>query len=216
MVKNTNSPALRYTSPFSGTMKGDKINNSDGLDSGTMKGDKINNSVKIKGLTFFRCSVPLCFVFFSSCISINLDSIKDKPAKGVVFQAPPAPYKLVPQKKMDARWENPADRTALSFFSNCSAVADYTSLKKFQQEILTGLPTFYVTYKKKTSHQNQEAYYLQLKSRRAFKKQKKTMELFLFKKDKCFYALSFLSPQYRGRVKKSPDFKVFVQRFSAP
>ena len=169
----------------------------------------------IKRLTFFRCFVPLCFLFFSSCISVSLDSIKDKSAKGVVFQAPLAPYKARLQKEMDARWENPVDRTVLSFFSNCSAVADYTSLKKFQQEILKGLPAFYITYKKKTSHQKQKAYYVKLNSSR-FKKQKKTMELFLFKKGNCFYALSFLSPQHRNRIKRSPVFHRFIKGFLAP
>lgn len=157
-----------------------------------------------------------CFLFFSSCVSFNFDSLKDQPAQGVVFKAPSPPYKRAVKKGMDASWENQKNNNTLSFFSNCSPATQFTFLEQFQKELLDGLKTFRLIDKKETSHQTQKAYYLYLNQ---FKVKRKTvsLNLFLFKKANCFYVLSFLTSSLGKHIANQTQvFKNFIREFRAP
>ncbi len=155
-------------------------------------------------------------IFFSSCISFNLDSLKDKKAKGIVFQPPPEPYQKVEKEEMDMAWENPENNSTLSFFSNCSRVTRFVPLKQFQKELLDGLKTFQVRSQKETEHQDQKAVYLLL-SESGSGSQIMSMEIFLFKKEKCFYVLSFLKPLLKEyNIDQVSVFENFVKGFHAP
>ena len=173
----------------------------------------------------------LCFFIsclFNSCISVDLSSLKDQTAREVVFQPPPPPYKKVSKKGMDLYWEHPAEGASLSFFSNCSDSAPFTPLARFQKELLAELKTFRVTGVEQTQHQNQKAVRLQLKQLRP---KILNMDLFLFRKEKCFYALNFLMPagsSSRARPHIQPRapspsaqrprevFSNFIREFRAP
>ena len=176
----------------------------------------------LKRKSVVRWSLPGLFfiVLCSSCISFNLNSLKDVAAEGVTFQPPPAPYKKVVKKGMDASWENPEEGSTVSFFSNCSSASQFTSLEQFQKELLDGLRAFHVLDKKETLHQNQKAYYLKLsqfKNKSSEKKETVNMELFLFKKANCFYALSFLLFVVdKSASNQTQVFKNFIQGFLAP
>ena len=155
-------------------------------------------------------------IFFSSCISFNFDSLKDKRAKGIVFQPPPEPYKRVEKEEMDMVWENPENKSTLSFFSNCSRVTRFVPLKQFQKELLDGLKTFQVRSQVETEHQDQKAVYLLL-SESGSRSQIMNMEIFLFKKEKCFYVLSFLKPLLKEHnIDQVSVFENFIKGFHAP
>ena len=159
----------------------------------------------------------LCVVFFfNSCVSFNFDSLKDQTAQGVVFQAPSAPYKEMVKEGMDVSWENPKNNNTLSFFSNCSFAHQFISLKQFQKELLDGLKSFRLINQKQTIHQDQKAYHLYL-SQLELKNQTIGMEIFLFKKEDCFYVLSFLASTVSGRGSRQVQiFKNFIREFRAP
>ncbi len=155
-------------------------------------------------------------VFFGSCVSFNFDSLKDKTAKGVVFQAPPAPYKETVKEGMDFSWENPKNDDTLSFFSNCSFANQFVSLESFQKELLDGLNSFRLIDQNQTVHQGQKAYHLYL-SQSGLKKQTIGMEIFLFKKEDCFYVLSFLKSHLsKPESHQVQVFKKFIREFRAP
>ena len=158
-----------------------------------------------------------CIVFFfSSCVSFNFDSLKDKTAKGVVFQAPSAPYKEMIKEGMDFSWENPKNDNTLSFFSNCSFASQFVSLEQFQKELLEGLKSFRLIDQKQTVHQAQKAHHLYL-SQFGSKKQTIDMEIFLFKKEDCFYVLSFLGSHLsKHESHQIQVFKKFIREFRAP
>ncbi len=171
---------------------------------------RINNALRIYFIPFFL------FLIYSSCISFDLNMLKDHSAEGVTFKAPPKPYKKIPQKGMDASWQDQAGGNILSFFSNCSSATPFTSLEEFQKDFLGDLKNFRVIYKNQTHHQNQKANYLKLKSLKP-PDSKTSMELFLFKKEKCFYALVFLTTNPQKNISdQTPVFKNFLQEFRAP
>ena len=147
-------------------------------------------------------------------MSVNLDSLKDQKAKGVVFKEPPSEYKKKSQKGLDVLWENPTDKSSLSFFSNCSEAHQFTSLGQFQSEILEGLRAFRIIRREQKIHQGQLAHQISLVKT---KKQKISLQLFLFKKEKCFYTLSFLIPETKTiTLKQQQIFKDFIREFRGP
>ena len=134
----------------------------------------------------------------------------------MVFIPPPPPYKKWAKKGVDAFWKAPKNGSILSFFSNCSSTAPFASLEQFQKDILEDLKRFRVIYRDKTQHQGQKARYLKL-SQLGAENLKITVELFLFKKESCFYALSFLSHGTKNPLSfKTLVFKNFIQEFRAP
>lgn len=173
---------------------------------------RINNAFRTGFTLFFGGLFLIC----NSCISFDLSMLKDQTAKGVIFKAPPLPYKKIPKKGMDAFWQDQAEGNRLSFFSNCSSTTPFTSLEEFQKDILGGLKNFRVIYKNQTQHQSQKANYLKLRQLKT-QDSKMIMELFLFKKAKCFYALSFLTAKSQTNISvQTPVFKNFRQEFRAP
>ena len=191
-------------------------------------------------MRFFCFVYFFIFGFFCvSCVSLNFKLPKDQKAKGVLFQPPPAPYKKVLKEGMDSAYENSQNKNVVAFFSNCSAVTPWTSLSAFQKDLLDSLPSFQVQTQTETTHQDQKAFKLYLNqtgyvkgaalsaSRSGHKdlehkpfnklnqpaQKVKSMSLFLFKKDKCFYALSLVSASMGEDVQV---FKNFIKEFKAP
>ncbi|MDE0119971.1 MAG: hypothetical protein OXM55_08210 [Bdellovibrionales bacterium] len=132
-----------------------------------------------------------CIFFFSACVSISFDSLKDQKAKRVVFKEPVKPYEKTVKKGMDFAWENSENGDILSFFSNCSSTDRFTALKQFRKELLDGLKSFHVLDEKEVYHQDQKAYRLNLAQISSIP-QAMNINLFIFKKGDCFYALNFL------------------------
>ena len=158
--------------------------------------------------------LALCF---TSCISFDFGSLKDQTASGVVFQPPSSPYKKVIKKGMDLAWENPKTGDTLSFFSNCSTAVEFSSVAHFQKELLDGLKKFRVLSQRRGLHQGLRARFVSLKQLSS-SPEKMNMRLFLFKKENCFYAVSFLTvPSAKadspGRQKV---FEKFIREFRAP
>ena len=155
-------------------------------------------------------------LFLSSCISLNLDSLKDKKAEGVVFQPPPeSSYKRVQKKEMDASWENTEKGHTLSFFSNCSYAVRFTSLEIFKKDLLDELKGFRVLSKKESQYQDQKAYYIKLSQFHSGLPI--NLDLFLFKKVNCLYALSFLRSVLNAEsADQTLVFKQFIREFRAP
>ena len=177
----------------------------------------------------------LCF-FCVSCLSLNFNLPKDKKAKGVVFQPPPAPYTEITKEGMDSAYENSQNQNIIAFFSNCSSSARFSDLTEFQKDLLTGLKSFQVQNQTETLKENQKAWYLLLyplpstgvpkgKKLSVFKGKnraldrgksghKSEMRLFIFKKGMCFYALSFLNRA--GDKEDEKVFSHFIRGFKAP
>ena len=142
---------------------------------------------------------------------------KSTSAKGVTFQAPPKPYKRTHKKNWDVFWNHPKNQNSISFFSNCSNSVAFTSLPQLKQELLNDLKNFTVILKKKQNHQLQPAYYLQIKEMTKTSTQKKLyMEMFIFKKQTCFYVLNLLVPNSKFITKARTTFRQFIQEFRAP
>ena len=170
---------------------------------------------KVSYFVFFFQFLYL-ILFFNSCVSFNFDTLKDQKAKGVIFQAPSHSYEKTIKTGMDASWENKENNNTLSFFSNCSFATRVITLKQFQKELLAGLKTFHMMSQKETRHQGQKAYYSHL-SQFNVKEQAMKMELFLFKKEKCFYVLNFLRPVLKkGHSDQIQVFENFIREFRAP
>ncbi len=158
------------------------------------------------------------FIFFlSSCVSFNVDSLKDQTARGVIFQAPPKPYRKIVKKGMDFAWENSENGHTISFFSNCSSSTQFTSIEQFQKELLEELKTFRILSQNEIRHQNQKARRLHLEQK-SFEKKKMNIKLLLFKKEDCFYTLSFLtsSSSQKDTLDHQQEFENFIEEFRAP
>ncbi len=154
---------------------------------------------------------------FTSCISFDFGSLTDQTASGVVFQPPPEPYKKVIKKGMDLAWENPKTGDTLSFFSNCSTAVEFSSVTDFQKELLDGLKKFRVSSQRSGLHQGLTARFVSLK--RFFSSpEKMNMHLFLFKKENCFYTVSFLtvSSAKADFPNRQKVFETFIREFRAP
>ena len=170
-------------------------------------------SMQIMASWLILCSFVL---FFNSCVSFSFDSLKDKRAKDVTFQSPPASYKEVKKEGMDRAWESVEDRSTLSFFSNCSGVVRFTPLTQFQKELLGDLKTFQLQNQIEVKHQGQKAFH-SLMSELDAGSQTMNMELFVFKKDNCFYVLSFLkSLMKEDNTDQKQVFENFIKGFHAP
>jgi len=155
----------------------------------------------------------LLFVFiFNSCISIDLDALRDKQAKGVVYLPPPSPYENIKKEGMDVSWENPTNKSVLSFFSNCSVASRFITLKQFQKELLEGLKGFEVLSQKETSHQEAKAHSLYLEN---LVGKAIYMKLLIFKTEKCFYTLSFLALD-KKHILEERVFDNFIKGFRVP
>ena len=150
----------------------------------------------------------------ASCISFDFGSLKDQRSRGLKFQPPPAPYKKVIKKGMDLAWENPKTGDTLSVFSNCSSAVEFSSLAHFQKELLEGLKKFRVVSQKEGLHQGLKARFLFLQLWPPSLK-KMTMPLFLFKKQNCFYAVSFLNVSSSAHDRQKV-FEPFIKEFRAP
>lgn len=170
-------------------------------------------STRIITLWLILCSF---IIFFSSCISFNFDSLKDKRAKNVTFQPPHESYKKVEKEGMDRAWENPENSNTLSFFSNCSRVTRFMPLKQFKKELINGLDAFQIQNQIETEHQGQKAFHLLL-DESGSESQTMVMEIFLFKKGNCFYVLSFLKSLVKdSSTDQAPIFENFIKGFRAP
>lgn len=161
-------------------------------------------------------SLFLQLLFFSSCISFSFDSLKDQRAKGVTFKAPPELYKKAVKGGMDAVWVHSNNNDTLSFFSNCSSANRFTSLKDFQEDLLSDLKDFRIVNHKKTTHQGQKAHHLKL-SKTYSSEEKTSIDIFFFKKNNCFYVISFLVPSAKSDdSSKMSVFEGFISEFRAP
>ena len=162
--------------------------------------------------------MPFFVFLLNSCISFDFDSLKDQKARGVIFQAPPPPYKQVTKKGMDFAWEHPKTGNTLSFFSNCSSAVEFTSLKPLKKDLLDGLKGFHLLSQSAGSHQGLPARRLFLKQKARSLRQKMSVTVFLFKKENCFYTVSFLA--VLSSKAYIPDrqkvFEDFVREFRAP
>ena len=158
-------------------------------------------------------------VFFglnASCISIDLDWIKDQKAKGVVFQAPNPPYQKIETNTADKAWQNPKNGNTISFISNCSYSNQLMPLKNIQTQILSDLNNFHIVSEHTTSHQNQKAlsWIMKNKHKKTNKLQTIKTKMLLFKKQDCFYAISFVSSP--PHTESSHIFDNFIKGFKAP
>ena len=157
---------------------------------------------------FFLCGLVV------SCVSLHFKLPQDQKAEGVVFQTPPPPYQKTTKKGMDFAYENSQNKSIIAFFSNCSASTRWIALTEFQKDLLDSL-NFQVKTHRETTHQNQKAFRISLtkNQERAKGKAPQQMELLLFKKETCFYALSFLHPHLTEGL---GDFTHFIKEFKAP
>ena len=161
-------------------------------------------------------SLFLQLLFFSSCISFSFDSLKDQRAKGITFTAPPEPYKRAVKEGMDAAWVSSKSNNTLSFFSNCSSANRFTSLKHFQKDLLSDLKDFHILNHKKTTHQGQKTHHLKLNNTHSSKR-KINIDIFFFKKENCFYVISFLvSSSQNSDSNEIKIFEDFISEFRAP
>ena len=168
----------------------------------------------MRNLRILFLFLPL--LFFSSCISFSFDSLKDQRAKGVTFKAPPEPYKKAVKEGMDAAWVSSKNSNTLSFFSNCSSANRFTSLKHFQEDLLSGLKDFHILNHEKTTHQGQKAHHLKLNNIHS-STGKINIDIFFFKKKNCFYVISFLvSSSESSDSNEIKIFKDFISEFRAP
>ena len=161
-------------------------------------------------------SLFLQLLFFSSCVSFSFDSLKDQRAKGVTFKAPSELYKKAVKEGMDAAWVGSKSNNTLSFFSNCSSATRFTSLKHFQEDLISDLNGFQILNQEETTHQGQKAHHLKL-SKVHSSKEKTNIDIFLFKKKNCFYVISFLVPLTQNNDSSEIKvFKDFISEFRAP
>ena len=176
----------------------------------------IQNQVRQGYLPFYGAILLFFGFYFSSCVSFNFDSLKDKKARGVTFKAPMKPYKKIVKKGMDFAWENPESGHTLSFFSNCSSTDHFTSLKQFRKDLLDGLKSFHILDEREMRHQGQKAYLLRLIQKSSLLKVM-SMSLFLFKKVDCFYTISFLMfSSGKNTTDHQSVFENFIKEFRAP
>ena len=176
----------------------------------------VQNQIRQGCLPFYSFILFFVVFWFSSCVSFNFDSLKDKKAHGVTFKEPMAPYKKIAKKGMDFSWENPDSGHTLSFFSNCSSADHFTSLKQFRKDLLGGLKSFRILDESEVRHQGQKAYRLHLVQQSSLQKAM-SMRLFIFKKAECFYTLSFLMPSSgKDTIDHQSVFENFIKEFRAP
>ena len=77
---------------------------------------------------FCRCAFSFtAFFLTTACSSLKrsavdawMDGFRDRRAKNVRFSPPPSPYERRDHPDLDALWWDPATRSSLSYFSNCS------------------------------------------------------------------------------------------------
>lgn len=160
--------------------------------------------------------ILFCLCVLNACSTMQfLMSNKQKPAKGVVFKAPPGPYKKTNKKNWDAFWENPQNQNGLGFFSNCSADIAFSSSIQLEKELLSDLKQFQVVSKKTQSHNTHPARHLLLKGQGP-NNNSINIEFFVFKKQKCFYVINLLVVSQKDKIKAQKVFNQFIQDFKAP
>ncbi len=157
-----------------------------------------------------------CLCVLNACSTMRfLISNKQKPAVGVVFKAPPLPYKKKHKKNWDALWENPQNQNRLGFFSNCSADIAFSSPIQLEKELLSDLKQLQVVSKKNQSLRGYPARHLLLKGQGP-NKNSINIEFFVFKKQKCFYVINLLVVTLKDKTKAQKIFNQFIQGFKAP
>ena len=109
-------------------------------------------------------------------------------------------------------WQHPRTRSFISYFSSCSSSIPLTSLRDFQQDFLSGLQSFSFLKESKISYQGQEAHRIHLRSPKVQGKRKQ-MRILLFKKEECFYVLSFLAHSAGALSKDIRIFDQFIDGF---
>ena len=164
-----------------------------------------------------------------SCISVSLKSIKDKPAQGVRYTPPPSPYKLIEgdgendmssnTNRADATWVNASNGNKISFYSNCSLSAHVNSLEQLEKDLLEDNSQDIKTKDRARVHQGMPARFLQMEVQNS-KGNIYLVEMFFFKKRKCFYVLNWLAPKKEGAEIKSLEpnieFSQFIKGFKVP
>ena len=128
------------------------------------------------------------------------------------IQEPVSPWEKKQKEGWEAVWQNPKTQSLISYFSSCSSSIPLTSLKDFQQDFLSDLKSFSFLKERKILYQGQEAHRINLRSSK-FQGKRKQMVILLFKKEKCFYVLSFLAHSPDALLKDIKIFDQFIEGF---
>ena len=145
-------------------------------------------------------------------MAFRFNALKDRNSETVSVQELASPWKKKQKEGWEAVWQNSKSQSLISYLSNCSSSNIFTSLKDFQQDFLSGLRSFRFLKRNKIIHQGQSAHRLSLKSVNSLKKIKQ-MEILLFKKEKCFYVLSFLGHSPSTLLEDIKTFNQFIKGF---
>lgn len=128
------------------------------------------------------------------------------------FQEPVSPWRKTQKAGWEAVWQHPKSQSLISYFSSCSSSIPFTSLSDFQQDFLSGLQSFSFLKESKILYQGQKAHRINLRSSK-FQGKRKQMIILLFKKEDCFYVLSFLVHSSGALSKDIKIFDQFIEGF---
>jgi len=112
-------------------------------------------------------------------------------------------------------WQHPKSQSLISYLSSCSSSIPLTSLRDFQQDLLSGLQSFSLLKERKVMYQGEKAHRINLKTSKPQAKRKQ-MTILLFKKEGCFYVLSFLAHSSSALSKDIEIFDQFIKGFKFP
>ncbi len=145
-------------------------------------------------------------------MAFRFNALKDHNSEKVSFQQLSSPWEKKKKEGWEAVWQNPNNQSLISYFSSCSSSIPFTSLKDFQQDFLSGLKSVRLLKQKKIFYQKQKAHRLSLRNSGSHKQQHR-MEILLFKKEQCFYVLSFLAHSHKALLKDVKIFNQFIKGF---
>lgn len=152
----------------------------------------------------------------SACVSVNFGGGKVNRSEAYDFQNPPYPFRSEAgpgdSGSVDHLWRNPINANTISVFSDCTQ-SGRSSLTAVQKGILGGVSQLEVLSSERMTFNNREA----IRSVVSGKVEgvDTQIEMLLFEKNACVYALSYLALKSNFSADQSA-FKEFIKGFRVP
>jgi hypothetical protein len=165
-------------------------------------------SQKLKNVVFIQALILMMI----GCVSVGLNDTKVQRSTKVRFSAPGGAFTEKRSDSLDHLWENSKNGNSISFMSDCSDTTD-PSLESIQQGILHGVERLKVLSNETISYNDREA--LRSITSGSVDGVDTAMDLVVFKKNGCIYALNYVGvrPQFED---DKAAFSKFLDRFHAP
>ena len=176
--------------------------------------------MKLLKIKVFMCGVFLfslisCGTFQKLTLYKRYTNLKDETSEGVIYVAPPLPFKKQASQSLDALWLNESNNNSISYFSSCPKDIALVTLEEIEKGVLSETKNHIIIKTEKKGEGRYTLFHLvkETSGKNSTPQNLNIASIYSVKTKKCFYVLNFFAKTKADFKRDKIHFDRFVNSF---